>query len=714
MDTLTLNLSTTTSKPYQQLQTLLVKSPISLCNSQSYCLCYKRSLSSTIITCKFKTTKQNRESKSKSVAKKIVVSDVPPPLSEDGGAARNGGAPPSPDRNNTAGGLTLKMLKKLQRRVLGVLSNLPLAIGEMASIAALMALGTIIEQGEAPDFYFQKYPEDNPVLGFFTWRWILTLGFDHMFSSPPFLAMLVLLAASLMACTYTTQIPLVKVARRWSFLHSAEVISKQEFADTLPRASVKDLGVILMGAGYEVFLKGPSLYAFKGLAGRFAPIGVHLAMLLIMAGGTMSAAGSFRGSVTVPQGLNFVVGDVMGPSGFLSNPLETFDTEVHVNRFYMDYYDSGEVRQFHTDLSLFDLEGKEVMRKTISVNDPLRFGGITIYQTDWSLSTLQILKDGEGPFNLAMAPLKLNGDKKLFGTFLPVGNSGSPNVKGISMLARDLQSIVLYDQEGKFAGIRRPNSKLPIDIDGTKIVILDAIGSTGLDMKTDPGVPIVYAGFGALMLTTCISFLSHSQIWALQNGTAVVVGGKTNRAKAEFPDDMNYLLDQDNMTMDFDERYFHGKPQNSFHKAVNIPDVVVFSRNVEEVSKIVKSCNKYKVPIVPYGGVTSLEGHTLSPHGGVCIDMNLMKVMVEKMGLPNGLDSGTSKGYGDVLRCCRMWSKIERQIATLVFDRDRKSMGVIITQPPPTAFKALISYKHIAHGKHAIHGNTHACEDAKA
>lgn len=87
--------------------------------------------------------------------------------------------------------------------------------------------------------------------------------------------------------------------------------------------------------------------------------------------------------------------------------------------------------QFHTDLSLFDLDGKEVMRKTISVNDPLRFGGFTIYQTDWSISALQILKDGEGPFNLAMAPLKINGDKKLYGTFLPVGDVESPNVKGM-------------------------------------------------------------------------------------------------------------------------------------------------------------------------------------------------------------------------------------------------------------------------------------------
>lgn len=108
------------------------------------------------------------------------------------------------------------------------------------------------------------------------------------------------------------------------------------------------------------------------------------------------------------------------------------------------------------------------------------------------------------------------------------------------MLARDLQSIVLYDTEGKFAGVRRPNSNLPINIDGTEIVIVDAIGSSGLDLKvpqlklkqlfslaaisyfifvidlllmqTDPGVPVVYAGFGALMLTTCISYLSHSQV----------------------------------------------------------------------------------------------------------------------------------------------------------------------------------------------------------
>lgn len=66
-------------------------------------------------------------------------------------------------------------------------------------------------------------------------------------------------------------------------------------------------------------------------------------MLLIMGGATLTAAGSFKGTITVPQGLNFVIGDVMAPTGFLSNPLDSFYTEVHVNRFYMDYYESGEV-----------------------------------------------------------------------------------------------------------------------------------------------------------------------------------------------------------------------------------------------------------------------------------------------------------------------------------------------------------------------------------
>ncbi|XP_076892244.1 D-lactate dehydrogenase [cytochrome], mitochondrial-like [Bidens hawaiensis] len=109
-----------------------------------------------------------------------------------------------------------------------------------------------------------------------------------------------------------------------------------------------------------------------------------------------------------------------------------------------------------------------------------------------------------------------------------------------------------------------------------------------------------------------------------KGSTEHVVKGDYKPVPPELVDELKAIC-LDNMTLDHDERYFHGKPQYSFHKAVNIPDVVVFPRSEDDVSKIVKACNNYKVPIVPYGGATSIEGHTLSPNGGVCIDMTLMK-----------------------------------------------------------------------------------------
>lgn len=432
------------------------------------------------------------------------------------------------------------LLTRFKRTSVRFLASFPLAIGELAVIAFFCAVGTLIEQGQSKEFYIQKFSEDL-AFGVFNGEWVLNLCLDHVYTAPYFLGLLLCLAASLIACTSSRQLPLVKVARRWKFCSSIASISKLEFHETLQRACLEDLGALLVADNYQVFVKGPALYAFKGLVGRLAPIGVHAALLLIMGGATYSAIGGYRGSVMVPQGLNFIVGEVMYPNGFLAQPPNTFDTEVHVNKFFIETYPNGQVSQFYTDLSLFNLRGREVSRKVISVNDPLRYGGFTMYQTDWGISVFQVHVDGEGPFNLVAAPLR-TGDNKLFGTFLPVGDEGLTEAKGISMLARDLQSVIIYDSSGAFAGVRRSGSDRPITVDGVKIVIDDVIGSSGLEMKLDPGVPIVYAGFGALMLTTVISYLSHLQVWALQVGDSVIVGGKSNRHKVDFDKELERLL----------------------------------------------------------------------------------------------------------------------------------------------------------------------------
>jgi D-lactate dehydrogenase (cytochrome) len=69
-------------------------------------------------------------------------------------------------------------------------------------------------------------------------------------------------------------------------------------------------------------------------------------------------------------------------------------------------------------------------------------------------------------------------------------------------------------------------------------------------------------------------------------------------------------------------REHHGKDESYFPYA--LPDVVVFAKTTEEVRDIVNICRRHQVPMIPYGVGTSLEGHILAVHGGVCIDLSQM------------------------------------------------------------------------------------------
>jgi cytochrome c biogenesis protein len=48
------------------------------------------------------------------------------------------------------------------------------------------------------------------------------------------------------------------------------------------------------------------------------------------------------------------------------------------------------------------------------------------------------------------------------------------------------------------------------------LTLLEIISSTGLQIKTDPGIPIIYLGFFFLMMSTLISYITYSQIWIIQ------------------------------------------------------------------------------------------------------------------------------------------------------------------------------------------------------
>ena len=68
------------------------------------------------------------------------------------------------------------------------------------------------------------------------------------------------------------------------------------------------------------------------------------------------------------------------------------------------------------------------------------------------------------------------------------------------------------------------------------------------------------------------------------------------------------------------EHHSHGE---SWH-AAGMPDAVVFPVSTEEVAAVVSACARHRVPMVPFGMGSSMEGHVNAIHGGVSIDLTRM------------------------------------------------------------------------------------------
>jgi cytochrome c biogenesis protein len=429
-----------------------------------------------------------------------------------------------------------------KRELLPVLSNLGLAIALLLAIAVFSIAGTVVEQGQSVAFYQSNYPEHPALFGFLSWKVLLILGLDHVYRTWWYLALLILFGSSLTACTFTRQLPALRWFSRTSrkFYNQPRQFQKFALSAEFKQTSLDDVLPLLEQKRYKIFRQDDAIYARKGIAGRIGPIVVHASMLLILVGAIVGALTGFIGQEMVPSGQTFQVKNIVDAGPFAEAQIPK-DWSVKVNRFWIDYTPEGAIDQFYSDMSVLDSEGKEVKRKTIHVNEPLRYHGVTMYQADWGISAVQVRINNSPIFQLPMAQLETGGKGgRIWGTWIPTKPDMSA---GVSMIAKDLQGMLLiYDTDGKLISTVRAGMSTPVN--GVNLAVKELIGSTGLQIKADPSIPIVYAGFGLLMLGVMMSYVSHSQIWALQKDGQLYIGGLTNRAQVTFEREMLEILDK--------------------------------------------------------------------------------------------------------------------------------------------------------------------------
>ena len=225
------------------------------------------------------------------------------------------------------------------------------------------------------------------------------------------------------------------------------------------------------------------------------------------------------------------------------------------NSFQVDFYPNGMPKDYRSDLSVVK-DGKEVLRKTIRVNDPLDYEGITFYQSSYGrlpeAVTFEVRgKDGSSlgtvssPFgkqvDIPGGAIKIETLDYREHFHLSDGSEAGP-AYGVNILRSGAPT------EGIWVSETNPEMNRHGDY---TFLVKDAkfTNFTGLQVNKDPGVWLVWTG--SLMLVAGILmafFLSHKKFWIRirrdkKGRVEVTAGGMTNKNKHAFAGEVKKLVD---------------------------------------------------------------------------------------------------------------------------------------------------------------------------
>jgi len=421
--------------------------------------------------------------------------------------------------------------------------SLKLAIVTLILLATTSIIGTIVEQGLSPQEFMQKtgWSESSAKI-------LDTLQFFDMYHSWWFLSLMGLFAVNLICCSIKRLPRIIKIVNEPTLVADDGLFrtfsNKEELKVSGSIESVRDKVIAFLGKSFAapvVTEQDGSIYLFsqKGAYSRFGVYVTHASILIIFVGAMIGNIWGYKAYVNIEEGGSRNAVWIRGqqepfPIGF----------DLRCDRFEVSFYEGGNrPKDFVSDLVVLQ-DGKEVMSKTIEVNDPLTYNGLTFYQSSYGPA-------GEPSFTFRVKE-RATGEEVTVSlrqgqhVALPGGRSFAvnqywPNYDRFGPAAqihvntadgRHGNPLIVFKQYPAFDEKRGGDYSFTL-LDHQQRYY------TGLQVAKDPGVWVVWLGCLLMVVGSCGAFfLSHRRLWVeikpLEKGIGVRLGGNAHRNQPAF------------------------------------------------------------------------------------------------------------------------------------------------------------------------------------
>jgi len=421
--------------------------------------------------------------------------------------------------------------------------SLKLAIIILILLATTSIIGTVIEQNKSPQEYMQSYGMSES-----TYKALDALQVFDMYHSYWFLSLMGLFAVNLICCSIKRLPRIIKIVREPILVADDGLFrtfpNKGEVVTTGTVESVRDKVVALLGNKFAtpvVTEEDGKIYLFsqKGALSRFSVYVTHSSILIIFLGAMIGNVWGYKAYVNIVEGQS--ISEVWSRAGQVPIPI---GFELRCDDFEVTYYEGGSrPKDFTSDLVVLE-NGKEILKKTIEVNDPLSYKGLTFYQSSYGPAgdpvyrfRVKHRKSGETvtvrgaqgkhlklPGGSDLIPMGYAESYQSFGPAAQVNIDSGDHAHGTPFIV--FKNYPQFDEKrgGAYA-----------------ISLIDVQQSyyTGLQVAKDPGVWVVWLGCLLIVLGSCSAFFfSHRRIWVsiqpLDKGIGVKLGGNAHRNQPAF------------------------------------------------------------------------------------------------------------------------------------------------------------------------------------